>query len=76
MTESSSFSTPPHRMRKGRPLNKSPALNSSTGSLLEDNDDFQEKRLRRKSKILINNVLSPVGIQASPSQSVQSDKDK
>jgi len=69
------LSTPNRTTRKRRPMNVSPALNLST-SLLEVNDDIEERRLRRKSKLLTGNILSPGGVQASPSRPGQNDKDK
>lgn len=70
------FSTP-NRTRKRRPVNNSPGALSLSSSRLEVNDDTEEKKLRRKSKLLSNNILSPGGIQASPSRtSVQNEKDK
>lgn len=69
------FSTPTRTSRKRRPVNQSPALNSSL-NLLENNDDFEERRLRRKSKLLTNNILSPGGVQASPSRPGQTEKDR
>lgn len=75
--DSAVSSTPPNRTRRRRPFVNSPGLNSSANtSLLDNNNDFEERRLRRKSKILTDNILSPGGIQSSPSRSVQSDKDK
>lgn len=70
------FSTP-NRSRKRRPMNNSPGALSLSSSRLEANDDTEERKLRRKSKLLTNNILSPGGVQASPSRpTVQSEKDK
>lgn len=64
------YATPPSRIRKLRNVD-SPI--SSVGLLL-DNDDLEERRLRRRSKILTNNILSPGGVQASPARSLDKDK--
>ena len=69
-----SLSTP-KRTRKRHPLNHSPALNVSS-ALLELNDDIQEKKQRRKSKLLTTSILSPGGVQASPSRQGLAEKDR
>jgi len=65
----------PRRTKKRHPLNHSPALNISS-TLLEVNDDIQEKKQRRKSKLLTTSILSPGGVQASPSRQGLADKDR
>jgi len=54
----------------------SPMTVGSNTKLLIENDDLEEKRLRRKSKLMTNNILSPGGVQASPGRSINVDKDK
>lgn len=70
----SSLSTPPTRSKRRKAVN-SPALSVSF-ALLRENDDAEEKRLRRKSKLLTNNILSPGGIQSSPGRISTAEKDK
>jgi len=54
----------------------SPMTVGSNTKLLIENDDLEEKRMRRKSKLMTNNILSPGGVQASPGRSINVDKDK
>ena len=71
MSAPSTFSTPPNRTHKRRPVN-SPALSTSID--LKENDDFEEKMLRRKSKLLSNKILSPGGLQASPKRTLDQER--
>ena len=54
----------------------SPALSTSTMSLLTENDDMEERKRRRKSKIMVQNTSSPGGPQPSPGRKVPGNKEK
>ena len=69
-----SMATPPRR-RKSVGVN-SPAFTKSS-ILLDVNDDAKERRARRKSQILVNNISSPGGVPASPGRSnLAADREK
>ena len=65
----------PNRARKRKTLILSPQK-SLSNSRLDVNDDSEERKLRRKSKLLTNNILSPGGVQSSPLRGAQNEKDK
>ena len=66
----------PNRARRKRPVNNSPGALSMSISHLEANNDLEERKLRRKSKLLTNNILSPGGVQASPSRAATARNEK
>ncbi|XP_065649777.1 condensin complex subunit 2 isoform X2 [Hydra vulgaris] len=74
MSTPNTFSTPPNRTRKRTHLVNSPSLSTSID--LIENDDLEEKMLRRKSKLLSNKILSPGGLQSSPKRSLDQERRK
>jgi len=73
------LSTPPRKRRSVAARNHSPSLNVTTdnNTLLDANDDAKERRARRKSQLLSNNISSPGGVPASPGRvNVAADRER
>lgn len=69
--------TPPRRRKSMAAGFQSPAALNESQLMLHENDDAKEKRARRKSQLLVNNISSPGGVPASPGRvNIASDREK